>query len=123
MKVKQMAECDAELAAVLFSRQEKIAKDDQPIREADAIRKRSVLTYTGIPCKQARPWKVTITMHCSYKFQSESQCEKVLVEMRRAFLILVNCDLIIVRLSLCLKFLLKGYANETENKSCGQDIL
>lgn len=47
MKVKQMAECDAELAAVLFSRQEKIAKDDQPIREADAIRKRSVLTSTG----------------------------------------------------------------------------
>lgn len=47
MKVKQMAECDVELAAVLFSRQEKIAKDDQPIREADAIRKRSVLTYTG----------------------------------------------------------------------------
>ena len=37
-----MAECDAELAAVLFSRQEKISKDDQPVREADAIRKRSV---------------------------------------------------------------------------------
>lgn len=42
-----MAECDAELAAVLFSRQEKVAKDDQPIREADAIRKRSVLSYRG----------------------------------------------------------------------------
>ena len=35
-----MAECDAELSAVLFSRQEKIANDDQPVREADAIRKR-----------------------------------------------------------------------------------
>ena len=42
LKAKQMAECDAELAAVLFSRQDKIAKDDQPVREADAIRKRSV---------------------------------------------------------------------------------
>ncbi|KAK2557771.1 Nephrocystin-4 [Acropora cervicornis] len=42
MKVKQMAECDVELAAVLFSRQEKIAKDDQPIREGDAIRKRKL---------------------------------------------------------------------------------
>ena len=40
IKAKQMSDCDAELAAVLFSRQEKIAKDDQPIREADAIRKR-----------------------------------------------------------------------------------
>ena len=45
IKAKQMAECDAELAAVLFSRQEKISKDDQPIREADAIRKRSVRVY------------------------------------------------------------------------------
>ncbi|KAJ7394786.1 Nephrocystin-4 [Desmophyllum pertusum] len=42
IKAKQMAECDAELAAVLFSRQEKIAKDDQPVREADAIRKRKL---------------------------------------------------------------------------------
>ena len=42
LKAKQVAECDSELAAVLFSRQEKIAKDDQPVREADAIRKRSV---------------------------------------------------------------------------------
>ena len=42
LKAKQMAECDAELAAVLFSRQDKIAKDDQPVREVDAIRKRSV---------------------------------------------------------------------------------
>ena len=42
IKAKQMAECDAELSAVLFSRQEKITKDDQPVREADAIRKRSV---------------------------------------------------------------------------------
>ena len=42
LKAKQMAECDAELAAVLFSRQDKIAKDDQPVREADAIRKRLV---------------------------------------------------------------------------------
>ena len=40
IKAKQMAECDAELSAVLFSRQEKIAKDDQPVRETDAIRKR-----------------------------------------------------------------------------------
>ena len=40
IKAKQMAECDSELAALLFSRQEKIAKDDQPVREADAIRKR-----------------------------------------------------------------------------------
>lgn len=39
-----MAECDSELAALLFSRQEKIAKDDQPVREADAIRKRWVVT-------------------------------------------------------------------------------
>ena len=37
-----MAECDAELSAVLFSRQEKTAKDDQPVRETDAIRKRLV---------------------------------------------------------------------------------
>lgn len=37
-----MAECDAELSAVLFSRQEKITKDDQPVREADAIRKRKL---------------------------------------------------------------------------------
>lgn len=42
IKAKQMAECDAELSAVLFSRQEKIAKDDQPVRETDAIRKRLV---------------------------------------------------------------------------------
>lgn len=42
IKAKQMSDCDAELAAVLFSRQEKIAKDDQPIREADAIRKRKL---------------------------------------------------------------------------------
>ncbi|XP_068699711.1 nephrocystin-4-like [Montipora foliosa] len=42
IKAKQMAECDAELAAVLFSRQEKISKDDQPVREADAIRKRKL---------------------------------------------------------------------------------
>lgn len=40
-----MADCDAELAAVLFSRQDKIAKDDQPVREADAIRKRSVWLF------------------------------------------------------------------------------
>ena len=45
LKAKQMAECDAELAAVLFSRQDKIAKDDQPVRETDAIRKRSVCLY------------------------------------------------------------------------------
>ena len=81
MKVKQMAECDVELAAVLFSRQEKIAKDDQPIRKGDAIRKRSVLT--GI-------LKASKTIegnhyHCSYKFQSECQCETVLMEMSRAF--------------------------------------
>ena len=38
--LKQMAEYDSELAPVLFSRQKKIAKDDQPVREADAIRKR-----------------------------------------------------------------------------------
>ncbi|PFX24043.1 Nephrocystin-4 [Stylophora pistillata] len=42
IKAKQMAECDAELSAVLFSRQEKITKDDQPVREADAIRKRKL---------------------------------------------------------------------------------
>lgn len=42
IKAKQMAECDSELAALLFSRQEKIAKDDQPVREADAIRKRKL---------------------------------------------------------------------------------
>lgn len=42
IKAKQMAECDAELSAVLFSRQEKIAKDDQPVRETDAIRKRKL---------------------------------------------------------------------------------
>ena len=40
IKAKQMADCDSELAAVLFSRHEKIAKDDQPVRETDAIRKR-----------------------------------------------------------------------------------
>ena len=39
-KAKQMAERDAELAAVLFSRQEKSTKDDQPVRESDAVRKR-----------------------------------------------------------------------------------
>ncbi len=55
LKAKQMAECDAELAAVLFSRQEKIAKDDQPVREADAIRKRSVCLIS-----------------CLFKFLSES---------------------------------------------------
>jgi len=84
MKVKQMAECDAELAAVLFSRQEKIAKDDQPIREADVIRKRSVLTlYWYLVSKQDHI--EGNHYHCSYKFQSESQCEPVLMEMSRAF--------------------------------------
>ena len=122
MKVKQMAECDVELAAVLFSRQEKIAKDDQPIREADAIRKRSVLTYTGTL------W-ASKTMEGNHYHALFVQVSKW-VSVRKGFsgnemciLILVNCGLIIVRLSLCLKFLLKGYANETENKSCGQDIL
>ena len=49
IKAKQMAECDAELAAVLFSRQEKITKDDQPVREADAIRKRCMCSLCAYP--------------------------------------------------------------------------
>ncbi|XP_048580949.1 nephrocystin-4 isoform X2 [Nematostella vectensis] len=41
-KAKPVAECDGELAAVLFSRQNKINKNDKPVSQNDAIRKRKL---------------------------------------------------------------------------------
>lgn len=41
-KAKLLAECDAELAAVLFSRQGKVNKGDKPVNEMDAVRQRKL---------------------------------------------------------------------------------
>ncbi|KAK3738109.1 hypothetical protein QZH41_013840 [Actinostola sp. cb2023] len=41
-KAKLLAECDAELAAVLFSRQGKVNKGDKPVNEMDVVRQRKL---------------------------------------------------------------------------------
>lgn len=41
-KAKLLAECDTELAAVLFSRQGKVNKGDKPVNQTDAVRQRKL---------------------------------------------------------------------------------